>query len=271
MARVGNVRDLEHACRRYQLCAQQEQAGTPAAANRRGINIKRGADGYSTIEVTVEDVELEELLHALQAATDHLNPADGTADEAVEESPREDSAASPPRGWKKAVDALLHLIRTGLAHLGDTNLPAADRYLVHLLHHPETGLTELLDGTPLPPTTASRITCDTSTVTHHLANNNEPLALGRKTRQWNTAQHRAITIRDHGTCRFPGCTNRITDIHHLHHWTNGGKTDVQNGILLCPHHHTLTHHGYTATGNANQHVTFHRPDGTTLGATRPRG
>jgi len=77
-------------------------------------------------------------------------------------------------------------------------------------------------------------------------------------------------VRDRGTCRFPGCTNHITDIHHLHHWTNGGPTNVENGILLCPHHHTLTHEGYQATGNANREVTFHRPDGTTLGATSSR-
>jgi hypothetical protein len=283
LAKVGTVRDLEQAVRRYQLCADQEHPGGLGALDRRGIRVHRGVDGYSRVEITLEDSELDELLAAIRAATDHTTqPAtakpvdhsphehstDNTVGEPVDDSPEDDSA-TPARGWQLAADALMDLVRAGLAHLDQPGTPGADRYLVHLLHHTDTAQTELPDGTPLTPTVASRIACDTSTVTHLLSPDGEPLALGRRNRQWNTAQHRAINIRDGGTCRFPGCTNHITDIHHLQHWNNGGHTNIDNGLLLCQRHHTLTHNGYHATGNANHDVTFHRPDGTTLGTTRP--
>jgi hypothetical protein len=61
----------------------------------------------------------------------------------------------------------------------------------------------------------------------------------------------------------------------LHHGYR--QLGLQLGQFLSPRrcqfrqrHHTLTHEGYQATGDANHQVTFHRPDGTTLGATRPR-
>ncbi|MCU0269627.1 MAG: HNH endonuclease, partial [Acidimicrobiales bacterium] len=29
--------------------------------------------------------------------------------------------------------------------------------------------------------------------------------------------------------------------HHIEHWARGGSTDLQNLVLLCPHHHRLVH------------------------------
>jgi hypothetical protein len=77
-------------------------------------------------------------------------------------------------------------------------------------------------------------------------------------------------VRDGGTCRFPGCTRTRCDLHHLQPWSAGGTTSLDNGLLLCTRHHTLIHQGYTTTGNADHHVTFHRPNGTPLGTTPPQ-
>jgi hypothetical protein len=60
------------------------------------------------------------------------------------------------------------------------------------------------------------------------------------------------------------------DVHHIVAWEDGGNTDVDNGMLACGRHHTLIHHGFTATGNPYDVLTFHRPDGTVLGTTTPR-
>jgi hypothetical protein len=75
--------------------------------------------------------------------------------------------------------------------------------------------------------------------------------------------------RTHVRCRFPGCARRIADLHHQHPWSEGGSTDLDNGFLVCPRHHTLLHTGYHATGNPNIRLSFHRPDGTPIGATTP--
>jgi hypothetical protein len=33
-----------------------------------------------------------------------------------------------------------------------------------------------------------------------------------------------------------------TDAHHIHHWTNGGPTTLDNLVLLCRLHHGIIHH-----------------------------
>lgn len=73
-------------------------------------------------------------------------------------------------------------------------------------------------------------------------------------------------------CRFPGCNRRIRHLHHMLHWASGGRTDSDNLIGLCWHHHRLVHEGTPAapgpwngpwkiTGNPDIEVTFHHPDG----------
>jgi hypothetical protein len=166
------------------------------------------------------------------------------------------------------------MARTAMARLGHEHASGADRYLVHVLTDPSTGRSETIDGTPIHPDDAARLFCDCSTVAHNVTYEGEELNLGRRTRDWNTAQRRAIAIRDAHRCRFPGCHNTIIDIHHLHWWSLGGPTDIDNGLSLCARHHTLVHRGFTAagdptTGRANGPVTFRRPDGTTIAATSP--
>jgi hypothetical protein len=156
---------------------------------------------------------------------------------------------------------------------GDGDSPeyatGGDRYLVHLVFDPATGRAQRLDGTPIPAGEAEMALCDASTVTRTLGDDGEILNLGRKTWEWNTSQRRAIAVRDGRTCRFPGCANTRTDIHHLHPWGTGGPTDIANGGSLCRHHHRLVHQGFTATGNANGTIAFYRPDGTLLDTTTP--
>lgn len=68
------------------------------------------------------------------------------------------------------------------------------------------------------------------------------VAVGRETRVVSRAQRRALTVRD-GGCRFPGRHRPPAwcDAHHVVHWCVGGRTDLENLILLCDHHHHLVH------------------------------
>lgn len=83
----------------------------------------------------------------------------------------------------------MDMVHVALAHADDGHAGGDDRYMVHVI----TGLdgTGLADGTPLDPVTASVVACDASVVAHLLAGAGEPLALGRKTCTWSTAQRRA--------------------------------------------------------------------------------
>src|SRR6266542_4121941 len=40
----------------------------------------------------------------------------------------------------------------------------------------------------------------------------------------------------------PNDTLDWCDAHHLRHWANGGPTDLNNTVLLCPRHHHTAHH-----------------------------
>jgi len=72
------------------------------------------------------------------------------------------------------------------------------------------------------------------------------LGLGSKARCFTPVQRKAITARD-GGCIIPGCTcpPQWTEVHHVVPWAQGGKTHVDNGVLLCwYHHHTINTAGW---------------------------
>ena len=70
----------------------------------------------------------------------------------------------------------------------------------------------------------------------------QPLDVGRTHRYYSPRQKSAIAARD-GGCIFPGCDRppSWTETHHINEWQFGGKTDIRDGVLLCRHHHLLTH------------------------------
>ena len=138
-------------------------------------------------------------------------------------------------------------IRGGITH-GATDVAGPDRQLltIHvedavLRDEAAEGRCELDSQTSVQPATARRVACDASLVeiTENAAG--EPLELGRKSRTVSTALRRALAARDRG-CRFPGCTNqRFLDAHHIQHWVDGGRTDLDNRVLLCRRHHRFLH------------------------------
>ena len=126
------------------------------------------------------------------------------------------------------------------------------------------------DGPAISVSTAQMVTCTAalSWMTH--GDGGAVLALGRRRRRPSSAIRRAARERDHGRCRFPGCESRRTDLHHIQHWVNGGRTDLDNLISLCPWHHKVVHdRGYTIAAPPGGTFTFYRPDGTPLPSCPP--
>ncbi len=80
--------------------------------------------------------------------------------------------------------------------------------------------------------TARRVACDAATVTMRHGRGGEILDVGRRTRTVSPALRRALAARDR-QCRFPGCGNRRCDSHHIEHWADGGRTALDNLVLLC--------------------------------------
>ena len=112
--------------------------------------------------------------------------------------------------------------------------------------------------------TARRMACDAATVSMRHGRGGEVLDVGRRTRTISPALRRALAARDR-QCRFPGCGNLRCDAHHLEHWVDGGRTALDNLVLLCRRHHRAVHEeGFRVTMDAAGDVQFLRPDGRPL-------
>ncbi|MDQ1463960.1 MAG: hypothetical protein QOC73_901 [Actinomycetota bacterium] len=127
-------------------------------------------------------------------------------------------------------------------------------------------------GPGLPDRVIERLVCAgrVRTVIHDGANN--LFDVGRSHRLVTDRQYRALLIRQHGQCAHPGCPNtKNLHAHHRIHWLHGGRTDLDNLLLLCERHHVAHHDGafhiHTAGTGKFRFVTS---DGRNLNApTRP--
>ena len=97
---------------------------------------------------------------------------------------------------------------------------------------------------PVSLATAERIACTAGTTDIVFDRQLRPLDVGRDQRLFTKKQRIAMAARD-GGCMFPGCDRPVswTEAHHIKHWVRDrGPTNVDDGILLCRHHHQLMHH-----------------------------
>ena len=90
------------------------------------------------------------------------------------------------------------------------------------------GTLEVADGAiHISAEMSRRLTCDASLVVMRHDGDGNVLDVGRRTRTIPSAIRRALQARD-TQCRFPGCTARRCDAHHVIHWVDGGRTCFEN-------------------------------------------
>ncbi|MER7586018.1 DUF222 domain-containing protein [Micromonospora sp. NPDC127501] len=107
----------------------------------------------------------------------------------------------------------------------------------------QLGAGALDTGLSLTPDTVRRLACDATILPAVLDGSGHVLDVGRQRRLITGPLRRALVLRDRG-CAFPGCDRppRWCHAHHIHHWTDGGPTSLNNAVLLCGHHHRHLHH-----------------------------
>ena len=96
--------------------------------------------------------------------------------------------------------------------------------------------------------------------------------LGRTSRLANRAQRRALQGL-YSTCAVPGCAVHYDrcKLHHVVWWRHGGRTDLDNLLPVCQHHHTRIHEdGWRIALGANRELTIELPDGQALRTGPPR-
>jgi hypothetical protein len=119
------------------------------------------------------------------------------------------------------------------------------------------GVATTTTGDPMTAEQVRRMACTAQIIPVVLGEQGEILDQGRASRLFTPAQRKAMDLRDR-ECTTRGCHVPAAYCH-AHHfrkpWSQGGKTNLDDGKLLCPFHHRRTHHPTWDT--------HHHPDGTT--------
>jgi hypothetical protein len=105
------------------------------------------------------------------------------------------------------------------------------------------GVAETSTGDLISAAEARRLACTAGIVPVVMGGRSEILDLGRTQRLFSAAQHKALGIRDRG-CRAEGCELPAAwcEAHHANQpWSQGGRTDLADGVLLCSFHHHRAH------------------------------
>jgi HNH endonuclease len=278
---------LSWKCQMSSGTARVTHADDEAARVQRRLTWRLEEDGSLSGTFRLPPLQGAVLLKALRAACADL--AGGADDRSAGVSAETPAAADAPAADAAAVrtssDLADGLVAVAESFLAAQVAGADDAEIYQVVVHAGTSvLTEpaapaadparchVEDGPAISVSTAQMIGCTAalSWMTH--GDGGAVLALGRRRRRPSSAIRRAARERDHGRCRFPGCESRRVDLHHIQHWVNGGRTDLENLISLCPYHHKVVHdRGYliAAPPGSGEDFAFYRPDGTPLPDSPP--
>ena len=175
-----------------------------------------------------------------------------------------DKQAGTTLDWQhSAADALVTLAR---GHAGTAGAPrrSPTTVIVHVSEHAPP----VLEGAgPISAETAERLACDARRLT--IRPTGRDLVHSRVGRCASYAQQRALHKRA-SHCHYPGCTAaRELEAHHLTPVACGGKTELDNLILLCPRHHKHLHDHRIRTGGDAERPVFEDRAGRAITANQP--
>ena len=208
-------------------------------------------------------------------STDSSDATEGTATGSLTD-PHPDPVERLPRGRKlgRAFCALLESLDPGAypRHGGDQTLLQITIGHDELCRRLGAGTiltTSLVPGNGSDQTAVDRISaaeirrlaCNAQILPVVLGGKSEILDFGRARRLFSPAQQRALLLRDR-VCRAEGCSIPGTwaEAHHWVDWARLGRTDLDDGVLLCSHHHHCIHQESRWRGERlpNGDVRFHR-------------
>ena len=243
-----------------------------AQQTKRRVAWHQAADGMIDFRARLPKDEATALIAALEAAREQFGPPPATPDPCGEKE-----VSSPGVGNYGNADALLDVAR-GFLQTAPQDRSGEDRTLVvvhvsadNLRRGVPAGTSEPaepavatcnIDGVgSIEPGTAQRHACDSPVLGAVVDKHRNVLALGRIRRLVSRPQRRALMIRDK-MCQYQGChQTRHLKAHHLIPWISGGRTDLDNLILLCQWHHTAVHEGGVTITRDGHGWVFSKPDG----------
>jgi hypothetical protein len=213
--------------------AQQLQREEQHAREKCRLTLKPIGDGTTRLSGLLPDLDATRLRTYLDAFTSPRKQEGALGGE--------EDRIPHPRRLGQACALLEHLDPDQLPeHGGDATTVMVTIDLDSLIT--ELGTGAIVGGEPLSATAVRRLACTANIIPVVLGGNGEILDLGRSRRLFSPAQRRAMARRDK-TCRAEGCSipARWCEAHHVTPWSEGGNTDLDDGILGCSFHHHLFH------------------------------
>ena len=109
----------------------------------------------------------------------------------------------------------------------------------------------LPDGDLLPMSEALRLACNADILPCVFNTKNQELWVGRRQRLATEAQRAALIVRDKH-CIGCGRSAVWCEAHHIEEWFKGGRTDIDNLVLVCTScHHNIHDDGWQVHRNKN--------------------
>ncbi|MBO1755594.1 HNH endonuclease signature motif containing protein [Allobranchiibius sp. CTAmp26] len=163
-------------------------------------------------------------------------------------------------------DALTEVATRSLDAGGALSSGRAGKFRIYL-HLDTSGRGWVTKGGSLPRHLLRKWSCD-GLVQPVWETEGSPVNVGRTQRIVPRRTRRLVEDRD-GGCRHPGCfATHHVECHHVTHWAEGGDTDLNGLISLCPYHHDRHHCGDFAIEPVHGHpgqFRFLDRNGVTLG------
>jgi hypothetical protein len=265
VGQAGTAAHVERIVRGWRRVDRQAEAREAARQHAgRALHVYQDDDGTVVLRGRLAPEVGALLLRALDAARETLYQRR----RATEPAPvATDPAMEPPTRPQQQADALALLAETALHHALDPGAPG-ERYqvVVHvdaavLADPAQPGQSVLEEGSHVSAETSRRLACDASRVVMRHDAEGRIVEVGARTRTIPPALRRALLHRDR-SCRFPRCTVRVGQGHHVRHWARGGPTTLSNLALLCRWHHRAVHEeGYQVARGPDGALQFRRPNG----------
>jgi Domain of unknown function (DUF222)/HNH endonuclease len=235
--------------------AEDGQVRAERLRERRSLSLCAAPAGMVKVKGEVDPESGEVVTTALQAMVDADLRSSGPVD-----------LRTPAQRW---ADALTEMARR---HLDSPDRPSVAGERPHLTVTVDvqdlesgSGTAELDHAGRLDLGAARRLACDASVMRVVMAGPSQLVDVGRRTPVVSAALRRAVVVRDRG-CRFPSCDrpHAWCDAHHVTHWADGGRTSLDNLVLLCRPHHRFVHEGQFRLTLGADGPEFSRPDGSRL-------
>jgi hypothetical protein len=233
--------------RRAELEVARIEEREAALLEKRSLTMTRLPDGMTRLVALLDPENAAQVRAIVDAATSPRLGGPRFVDEALAE--KLDALLADPRTTEQvALDTVVELLRLGsgadvTAFIG-ARRPAA-QVLVTLADLESGAGAAYFEGQtePVSVATAQRLVCESGVQPILFGTEGNVLDLGRELRLFTRRQRIALAARD-GGCSWTGCDRPPSwcEAHHINEWVRDrGRTDVDDGVLLCKHHHLLLH------------------------------